>query len=595
MYQNIYYQREKNLMHLWDDERGYMAFPYKRYAYAKAKNGEALSIYGDRLTKIYKFKKDDSNLFESDVPETTRALVDLYTDSDDPSTGHVILTFDIEVEMESGLPDPLKGENEITAIGLHDNVSDHYWVLVLDKEGKMKEIKRDGMTVVPFSDERDMLKTYLNIYEEINPTIVTGWNSDYFDTPFLYNRIRNLFGESMANRLSPIGEVFFSPYRNRFFIAGVSYLDYLTLYRKFTYSELDNYRLDTVGQIELDEGKVEYDGSLDDLYREDVDKFIYYNLVDVKLVVKLERKLQFIDLARGICHAGRVPYEDFVYSSKYLEGAILAYLKQKGLVAPNKPADRQERMDAMRENKEDKFIGAFVKDPIVGKYDWIYDLDLTSLYPSIIMSLNISPECKVAKVDGWNAEDYIKGRESTYYINGEKLTRDGLQRMLDENDYSISSNGVLYRQDVVGCIPAILDMWFNRRTEFRKLERQFGDSGDAEKYAFYKKRQLVQKILLNSLYGVLGLPSWRWYDVDNAEAVTTSGRMIIQSTASMGNLKYNKEIGGNPLILELEDETEVEVYPNSLIKIKRGNMEKVISAKDLGEGDDFIEKIGTVS
>lgn len=587
MYQNIYYQREKNLMHLWDDDRGYIAFPYKRYAYAKAKNGESLSIYGDRLTKIYKFKKDDPELFESDVPETTRALVDLYTDSDEPSEGHVILTYDIEVEMESGLPNPLKGENEITAIGLHDNVSDHYWVLVLDKDGKMNEINRDGMTVVPFGDERDLLKTYLNIYEEINPTIVTGWNSDYFDTPFLYNRIRNLLGEDQANRLSPIGEVFFSPYRNRFFIAGVSYLDYLTLYKKFTYTELDNYRLDTVGQIELDEGKVEYDGSLDDLYREDVDKFIYYNLVDVKLVVKLERKLQFIDLARGICHAGRVPYEDFVYSSKYLEGAILAYLKQKGLVAPNKPADRQERMDVMRENKEDKFIGAFVKDPIVGKYDWIYDLDLTSLYPSIIMTLNISPETKVAKVDGWDVEEYLKGRDASYSINGEELTRENLQKMLEENDYSISSNGVLYRQDVVGCIPDILDLWFSRRTEFRKIERQYGESGDKEKYAFYKKRQLVQKILLNSLYGVLGLPAWRFYNVDNAEAVTTSGRMIIQSTASMGNLKYNKELG-KPMLIEFENGKELKLTENREVTVIRDGEEINILAKELDENDDLI-------
>lgn len=579
------------MIHLWDDKRGYMTFPFKRYAYKKVKRGEYESIYGDRLTKIYKFKKDDPKLFESDVAETTRVLVDLYTESDEPSTGHVILTYDIEVEMESGTPDPAEADNTITSIALHDSVSDHYWVLVLDNDDILDEYTNDKQTVIPFGEERDLLKKYLNIYQEINPTIVTGWNSDHFDTPYLYNRLRKVLGESYARRLSPIGQLFFSPYRNRLFIAGVSYLDYLTLYKKFTYTELDNYRLDTIAFKELKRRKIEYQGNLDDLFREDIDKFIEYNLVDVELVVELNNKLQFIDLARGICHAGRVPYEDFVYSSKYLEGALLAYLKQRNLVAPNKPADREERMDALRENKQEKFLGAYVKDPIVGKYSWVYDLDLTSLYPSIIMSLNISPETKIAKIEDWDAEAYLKGTRTTFHINGEEIDADTIKEMLENEKYSISSNGVLYNQEKVGCIPDILDLWFSRRVEFRKLESQYGKAGDKEKYEFYKKRQLVQKILLNSLYGVLGLPAFRFFDIDNAVAVTSTGQTVIKNTAKMGNIRYNKEIKENTLILELEDQTEVEVYLNSLIKIKRGGMEKVILAKDLEEGDDFIETL----
>ena len=142
-------------------------------------------------------------------------------------------------------------------------------------------------------------------------------------------------------------------------MAGVSYLDYIGLYKAYTYVELDNYRLDTVAMKELGRGKVEYQGKLDELFHNDIEKFIEYNLVDVQLVVDMERKLQFVDLCRGICHAGHVPYEDFVYSSKFLEGAMLCYLKRKNIVAPNKPADRQEKMEAIRENGEEKFIGAF--------------------------------------------------------------------------------------------------------------------------------------------------------------------------------------------------------------------------------------------
>jgi len=543
MYQNIYYQREKNLIHLWDDHRGYSSFPYTRYAYERAERGEYKSIYGDTLTKIYKFTKDDPNLFESDVPETTRALVDLYSESDEPSTGHVVLTYDIECEMTSGLPNPEEAKNELTSIALHDSATNQYWVLVMDKDGLMVEKTTDKAIVIPFKDERDMLMKYLELYEMINPSIVTGWNIDYFDTPMLYNRIKRLLGERQANRLSPIGQCFWSPYRKRYFMAGVSYLDYIELYKKYNYGELPNYRLDTVAQIELGEGKIEYQGNLDQLFRDDIEKFIEYNLVDVELVVKFDKKLQFIDLCRGIAHAGHVPYEDFVYSSKYLEGAMLTYLRRKNLVAPNKPADRQERMQALRDNDQEKFIGAYVKDPIVGKYDWIYDLDLTSLYPSIIMTLNISPETKIGKIQDWDANKFLKGEVDTYYIGEDMISRENLQKYLDQSGFSVSSNGVLYRGDSVGCIPGILDLWFQQRVEFRKLEKKYGQEGNQELYAFYGKRQLVQKILLNSLYGVLGLPAFRFYDIDNAEAVTTTGQTVIKSTADMANIKYNKELG----------------------------------------------------
>jgi len=534
-------------MHIWDDHQGYRSFPYTRYAYEKSANGEYETLYGDRVTKIYKFKKDDPNLFESDVPETTRVLVDTYTDSDIPSDGHVILTYDIEVEMLSGLPDVEKAENELTSIAIHDSATNQYWVLVMDREGKLVEKKTEKAHVIPLRTEAQLLLKYLEIYEYINPTIVTGWNIDYFDTPYLYNRIKRLLGERNANRLSPIGECFWSPYRKRFFMAGVSYLDYLSLYKNFTYSELDSYRLDSIAQRELGRGKIEYSGNLDILFKEDIEKFIEYNLVDVELVVEFDRKLQFIDTARGICHAGHVPYEDFVYSSKYLEGALLTYLKRKNIVAPNKPADRQERMDALKENNEEKFIGAYVKAPIVGKYEWIYDLDLTSLYPSIIMSINISPETKMGKVEDWDAQKFIKGEVDEYRIGEKYITKENLKKLLEESKYSIASNGVMYRTDKPGCIPDILDLWFSQRVEFRKLEKKYGAEGDKEKYAFYKKRQLVQKILLNSLYGVLGLPAFRFYDVDNATAVTTTGQTVIKSTADMGNIKYNKELGTRDL------------------------------------------------
>lgn len=335
MYKNIYYQREKNLIHLWDSQRGYTTFPYTRYAYELAENGEARSIFGDRLTKIYKFQKDDPSLFESDVPETTRVLVDLYSESDIASDSIKTFTLDIEVEMITGLPDIKEANNAITSIAYYDTESKEYVVLILDNDDKIIKKQTEKALVVPFSTEADLLEYFLGAYEIINPDIITGWNIDFFDMPYLYNRIVNVLGTTHAKRISPIGEVFWSPYRQRYFFAGVSCLDYINLYRNYNFGELPNYRLDTVGRLEIGMGKIEYEGNLDDLFKTDVDKFVEYNLVDVEIVVKLDEKLQFIDLCRGICHSGHVPYEDFVYSSKYLEGALLTYLRRRGLVAPN--------------------------------------------------------------------------------------------------------------------------------------------------------------------------------------------------------------------------------------------------------------------
>jgi DNA polymerase elongation subunit (family B) len=287
---------------------------------------------------------------------------------------------------------------------------------------------------------------------------------------------------------------------------------------------------------------------LDDLFENDLEKFIEYNIVDVDLVVAMDEKLQFVDLCRAVCHAGYVPYEDYIFSSKWLEGACLAYLKKKGLVATNKPKDRRERMQALKDNNEEKFIGAYVKEPIVGKYDWIYDLDLTSLYPSIIMTLNISPETKVGKIQNWDAEANIKGLDTTYKLVGKDgdeytYTTQELKEVIKDSNLGVAANGVLYTQDKAGLIADILNDWFEKRVEFRKLEKKFGTEGDTEKYEFYAKRQLVQKILLNSMYGVLGLPAFRFYDVDNAEAVTLTGQTVIKKTAEMANIKYWKELG----------------------------------------------------
>ena len=541
MYQNIFYDRRVNKMHIWDDKAGYHTFRYKKYAYVKNRVGTYISLYGDKLKRINKWDKDQPELFESDVNPEIRVLVDNYTDSDEVSEGHRVMIFDIEVEVTDGFPDPKKAENKITSIAFNDPLLDKYFCYVLDPDNKLKPNNSDD-TIESFKDEYELLNAFFRKYMEIQPTILTGWNVEFFDVCYLYNRAIQVVGQQVANVLSPINQVQWSDFQNRYKIAGVSTLDYLALYKRFTFSQRSSYRLDAIGEYEVGEKKVEYEGTLNELYENDIDKFVEYNLQDVKLVKKIDDKLDFIEIARGLAHLGHCPYEDVFMSSRYLEGAILVYLKKQNIIAPNKPP-RPKKFS------NDKFVGAYVQDPIKGKHNWVYDLDITSMYPSCIMSLNISPETKLGKIEGWNPEEFLKeNNKKTYSITqGEKLlgrfTETELKKFLDEKDVGVATNGVMYRSDKDGLLPALLRKWFDERVEYRKLSKKFHEDGDIEKSEYFDRRQYLQKVVLNSLYGVLGLSVFRFYDVDNAEAVTYTGQSLIKFTKKIANSFYNKELG----------------------------------------------------
>jgi DNA polymerase elongation subunit (family B) len=503
---------------------------------------------GQRVSKVYKFNRNADNIFEGDLPIETRILTDLYLEDDTPSEGNVTLFFDIEVSMENGIPDIHNPNNEITSIALYDPTIDRYVAIVLDKQNIYEDKQTDEADIYFSDNEVGLLHKFMNIYEQISPTIITGWNSDGFDIPYLYNRIRQVCGPGTANQLSPIGKVRYSERLERYKIAGISSLDYLSMYKKFTYTQQPNYRLDTIGRLEVDMGKVDYDGSLDDLFREDLEKFIEYNLQDVRIIVELDNKLKLIELVRGICHVGHVPYEEYGYSSKFLEGTIVTYLHRKGIVVTNKPKDGQAKMEEMKDNNEQGFAGAFVKEPIPGRYEWVYSLDLQSLYPSIIMSLNISPETKVGKVLNFDLEQHLR-KEIVAYVIQEfddnttiELEYDSFNKFLVENNLSISSNGILYSNDKIGIIPEVLDTWFAQRKEYKDLMKKYTNEGNKELADYYDRRQHIQKIFLNSLYGALGLPVWRFYDIDNALAVTSSGKAIIQYTDKIANSIYRKKM-----------------------------------------------------
>lgn len=499
MYQNIFIKKKDNIVYLWDDGQnggkcGLTSFPFQKYAYRRRSGGSYKSMFGDELEKTIHFDPRDTDVFEGDVPLETVILRDAYEDSDEPSKGHRVLIFDIETETDGGFPNIEKADKAISAISLYDKISDQYHAMIVDKDGKIKDEDKGNTFIRSYSTEESLLKFFLNKWEEIQPTIVSGWNIDFFDMPYIYNRLRLVLGEDYAKRLSPIGECYMNKFNKKMVVAGVSCLDYILLYKKFIGKNRPSYALGEIGKTEVNMDKIKYKGSLNTLYKDDIQMYIDYNLNDVLIVVALDKKFKYIELAREICHVGHVPYEWFHMSSRYLEGAILMDLRRNKLVAPNKPIGGAEELDRMEKDDEEGFEGAYVKRPVPGRYDWIYDLDLSSMYPNIIITLNISPETKVGKVqsvsltsEGSNyrteklKKQYseltdIDESESSYVkrklnefdsdcfsknwfesvnLGGSQYTGEKFKKLIEEENLSISSNGVIYlnpRKKIVGKI-----------------------------------------------------------------------------------------------------------------------------------------------
>ena len=532
---------------MWDDTKGYVTIPYRPYAYRKREGGMYRSIYGDELEKVYKFNSKDPSLFESDVPAETRVLIDAYEDNDEPSEGHRVVYLDIEVSTEGGFPNVEEADKEITAIAIYDSLTAKYTAFILDKENKLNDFVKENVEVRSFTAEDSLLMHFLTKWEEIQPTISTGWNSDNFDMPYLFRRMKNIVGSNNAKRLSPIKVAYINDWNKKVIVAGVTHLDYMTLYKKLNIKQEASYALGAIGKKIVGMEKIAYKGSLDDLYKADINKYIEYNLNDVQIIVALEKKLQFIELARAICHKGHVPYEWYEMSSRFIEGAILMYLRRKGQVAKNKSLDGRDEYETQMEDNEQGFEGAYVKAPIPGRYDWVFDLDLTSMYPNIIISLNLSPETKVAVINkieyddsyvedrtkeiredydnlsdsthkktpfaqyldqrlyAFNARLFAQNKIGKYHVGSTVYTNDEFKQLITQTNLSVASNGVMCKQDKTGVIPEILVKWFDERKDLRKLAKKHADLKEWEKYEFYDGRQKVQKVLLNSIYGVLGL------------------------------------------------------------------------------------------
>lgn len=619
MYSSVFFNRNSSSIHLWeyiDGEKVYSKCDSPLYFYADSAEGDYTSIFGDKASKINcntysdlkekaeTYKNMGKKVFESDVPIETKFIIDRYLGKELVIPKFDIQYIDIEVHSEEGFPKPSEAAYPITIITIWSTKYNKYFIFA-EKDFEVDFLEgTETCDKIIFPTEEDMLKYFVNWFYKNCPDILSGWNSNGFDLPYIINRIKNTLGEKWVKRLSPIGIVneveakvgkgASMKTETRYIIAGVNCLDMLEIYKNYTFSDRENYKLGYIAGLEINAKKMPYEGTLIDLYK-DWQNYVRYNIQDVRLLRDLENKLGFINLLLSFCYGCRVPFDQFNKTTRVLDGAFISELSKNKIILP----------DVNRGIRDVQYPGGFVEDPQRGVHDWIVSYDATSLYPSIMMGWNISPETKVAvlnkdfvgnvvkammgksyedvkftlsssktfnldsigryttEIYEWIAENTNNSLKSVnelggihgifnevfvdnirqillekkdvenleVFWNSEKTTTFEVAKRIKDNNYAMSANGVIYDQKVQGIVPKFVEEWFNKRQDYKKKTKDAEKRGDVESEKYNNLFQLNYKILINAVYGYLGTCYSRFYDFDNAVAVTTTGQSIIKETS----------------------------------------------------------------
>jgi DNA polymerase elongation subunit (family B) len=439
-----------------------------------------------------------------------------------------ISTIDIEVKTENGFPDVESAAEEVLLITVQDYTTKQIrtW-----GQGPFNN-KQENIIYKSFRTEYELLNDFINwwMIESNTPEVVTGWNSELYDMPYLVRRIDRILGEKLMKRLSPWGlvtereTVVMGRKQISYDVGGITQLDYLNLYKKFTYKAQESYRLDYIASVELGQKKLDHSefDTFKDFYTKGWQKFVEYNIIDVELVDRMEDKMKLIELAITMAYDAKVNYNDVFYQVRMWDAIIYNYLKKRNIVIPPK-----ERSD-----KDAKYAGAYVKEPIPGKYDWVVSFDLNSLYPHLIMQYNISPETLRETRHPSVTVDKILNEELTFELY---------------KDSAVCANGAMYRKDVRGFLPELMEKIYKDRTIYKK--KMLIAKQDYEKtptkalekeIARCNNIQMARKIQLNSAYGAIGNQYFRYYKLVNAEAITLSGQVSIRWIENKMNGFLNK-------------------------------------------------------
>ena len=482
-----------------------------------------------------------------------------------------LYTMDIETKSENGFPDVESADQEMLLISMQNYNTKE---IITWGQGPFK-LKQGNHYYKQFNNEFDLLNDFISWWMKNTPDIVTGWNIQMFDIPYLAKRLYRVLGDKVARRLSPWGlcspkELYIKGRRHIVYdIGGITQLDYLDLYKKFTYTNQESYRLDHIANVELGQKKLDHSefDTFKDFYTKGWQKFVEYNIIDVELVDRLEDKMKLIELALTMAYDAKVNYNDVFYQVRMWDTIIYNYLKKRNIVIP--PKNRSE--------KNDKYAGAYVKEPIPGKYDWVVNFDLNSLYPHLIMQYNISPETLVEEKHPTATVDKILNQDID--IN---------------NQYATCANGAQYRKDVRGFLPELMDKMYGDRVIFKEkmieAKKQYEKTPTKKlekEIARCNNIQMAKKISLNSAYGAIGNQYFRYYKLANAEAITLSGQVSIRWIENKMNDFLNK-------ILKTEGKDYVIASDTDSIYLHLGPLVDVIYKDKEKDSESIVSFIDTI-
>jgi DNA polymerase elongation subunit (family B) len=599
VYQALYYDHQTYTYYLRDDKfHGFQEFQYQPTYWKRVdewNEGAQPVLTGGYAMPTKKYSKEDTNLLEKDINKELLILRELYYKFDDvvPSF-HNVVYLDIEIEMGGALtPEYIKtAPMPITSIALIDMTTKTKICFIVDKSKEIQEYNQDGKHIIPCGSEKELIKRFLDKFEELDPTIIIGWNSAYFDIPYLYFRLTKIVGEDEVARMSPIRKVDFREFAGslQVKIGGVNHLDYMLLHKKYIMKEEPSYKLGDIGTRYVDLGKIEYEGNLNTLFKNDLNAFIEYNLRDVEIIEKLEEKLKFIELTIMISHICNIPYESIYYNTVMNEGAILKYLKREGIISPNKPTTHNPILKA----ENTSYAGGYLLEPIPGLYFDVIDLDFTSLYPSIIKSLNLGIETLVGRIKVEDNPTYeqnhslekLKERDPSETIIVEKLNKTNytlrsakiklgdLIKLIEQNEYTVAASGAIFRTDEKSVVATILEGWFNKREHYRGLKKTAGKAEDWANYKLYDLYQHSFKILQNAMYGTFAKNGWRYTDghLICSAGITNSGQRLTKESIVFVNNKINTEIKEEKQNICISDTDSLYIVLGDLLKYRFPNL-----------------------
>jgi len=506
---------------------------------------EPFKAGGIRDTRDFVKKYDDVSGFK--IYGNTRYeyafIADEHPGMVDWDQDHVsVAVIDIEVGSENGFPDPYLANEAITAIAIK-YMNDKMYVF-----GCGDYVTQGEEVYIKCRDEYTLCKKFLELWETKCPDIISGWNIKFFDIPYLVNRFRKILGEDETKKLSPwyyISErkaVINKRELIAYELVGIANLDYIELYRWYAPNgkSQESYRLDAIAEVELGKNKLSYDefDNLHQLYRQNYQKFIEYNIVDVELILELEDKLKLLELAMTLAYDTKCNYEDVFAQTRMWDALTYSYLLNKNIIVPPKETKEKDGM----------FEGAYVKEVQAGKHDWVASFDLNSLYPHLIMQYNISPETMIQPKDYSDSmRKILSDGVSVEKLLYKEVNLDDLR----SQNATLTPNGQFFRTDIQGFLPAMMEEMYEDRKKFKKMalkaKQEYENETDkSKKYeiektiAKYENLQLAKKVSLNSAYGALGSQYFRFYDLRMALGVTTAGQLSIRWIEGKLNQYMNK-------------------------------------------------------